>query len=113
RPLQTAVRPSLIERGHNPQAHKADHEPIRSYLEERSRSRAAEELDPGPRLSRQSRPMEMDKRPRFKGDTVAKGQVTRRFQLGFFYEDIEDCRVQHAGQQDRAYLTLQGQSVGI
>ena len=57
--------------------------------------------------------MEMDKRPRFKRDTVAKEQVTRRFQRGFFYKDIEDCRVQHAGQQDRAHLTLQGQSVGI
>jgi hypothetical protein len=55
----------------------------------------------------------MDKCPRFKGDTVANGQVTRRFQLGFFYEDIEDGCVQYAGQQDRAHRTLQGQSVGI
>ena len=67
--------------------------------DERARE-LAEELDPGTRLGPQSRPTEMDKRPRFKRDTIAKGQVTRRFQLGFFYEDIEVCRFQHAGQQE-------------
>jgi hypothetical protein len=41
RPLQAAVMPSFIEWGHNPQAHKADHEPIRCDLQDRSRSRAA------------------------------------------------------------------------
>jgi len=39
--LDAAVMPSPIERGRNPQAHKADHEPISCYLQERSRSRAA------------------------------------------------------------------------
>jgi len=39
--LHAAVLPSFIERGRNPQAHKADHEPISCYLQERSRSRAA------------------------------------------------------------------------
>ena len=29
--LHAAAMPSLIERGYNPQAHKADHEPIRCY----------------------------------------------------------------------------------
>src|SRR4029453_18605583 len=40
--LYAAVMPSLIERGHHPQAHKADHESIGCYPEERSGTRATE-----------------------------------------------------------------------
>src|SRR5215510_10742840 len=111
--LWLAIPPLLIERGHQPQAHQTEHETIRGYPQERSCTRAAEELDPGPRLGRQRCPTETDKRLRFHSDTTAQEQVTRRYQTGVFHEDIEDCRVQHAGQQERAHPPLQEQRIGI